>query len=252
MGLFKSRPKCPNCNTPMSSRPSRKQECPHCGKLILVRRGDLVTEEQAQIMDWMARLEVLGVSSRDFQEHRRNLSEQFGHPASINDTIWRILNSLVVQYANDRSALEHIYREMAALVSSEGKDPTQYLQQAESVRVSRTGSANEEVKRVFLGHDELSYTRKLRAEGKLDQAEELLRRGEPSAAVLDELRKVSSSRAHAARKQGDWSAVVAHLTGYTEYAAEMRDYCIRMVNQEPPDHTERDKKLLEKAKEKLA
>lgn len=252
MGLFKSRPKCPNCDAALQSLPSRKQECPHCGRLILVRQGDLVTEEQAQIMDWMTRLEVLGVSSRDFQTHHRNLSKQFGHSASINDTVWRILNSLVVQYANDKSALEHIYREMAAVVSSEGKDPTQYLEQAESVRVGRRDSANVEVKRIFLGHDELAYTRKLRAEGKLDEAEEFLRRGEPSAAVLDELRKVSSSRAHAAKKEGDWSAVVAHLIGYTEYAAEMRDSCIAMVNQEPPDHTAREKKLLEEAKAKLA
>ncbi len=109
-----------------------------------------------------------------------------------------------------------------------------------------------ESKKVFLGQDELQYVRKLRKEGRLDQAEELLLKAEPSPAVLDELRKVASTRARAAKKDGDWGAVVQHLEGYTVYATQWREYCIKMVNQEPPSHTESDSKLLKEAKERLA
>ncbi len=106
-------------------------------------------------------------------------------------------------------------------------------------------------KHVFLGQDELQYVRKIRKEGKLDKAEELLLKAEPSAAVLDELRKVASTRARVAKRGGDWKAVVQHLEGYTLYATQWREYCIRMVNQEPPSHTESDYKLLQEAKGKL-
>lgn len=249
--LFKPSSKCPSCKAILPTKPARKQDCPHCGQVIRVRQGKLVTEEKAQIIDWMQRLDAFGISDQEFAKHRTRLSEQFGHTASVNDTIWRILNSLVGKYANDTSMLEHVYREMASLVSSEGKDPTEYLTQAEAVRTGHTGDPDTSGQRVFLGHDELAYIRKLRNQGKLDKAEELLRKAEPSPAVLDELRKTFSSRARAAKKQGDWSAVVDHLTSYSQYAAEMRGFCIAMANQEPPDHTDSDKKLLENAKARL-
>ena len=102
--------------------------------------------------------------------------------------------------------------------------------------------------RIFLGHEELANVRLLRSEGKLDQVEELLRKAEPSAAVLDELRKTASARAKIAKKNGDWKSVIECLVGYETYAAEQRDYCIKMVNQEPPEHTATDKKLLAHAR----
>ncbi len=113
----------------------------------------------------------------------------------------------------------------------------------------RGTSENEEV---FLGQDELRYVRELRKEGKLDQAEALLLKAEPSPAVLDEIRKLASTRARVAKKNGDWRAVVQHLDGYTVYATQRREYCIKMVNQEPPPHTESDSRLLQEAKERLA
>jgi hypothetical protein len=211
-----------------------------------------MTEEHAQIDDWIDRLAYLEVTEKDFNLHRDQLSKQFGFTASVNDTVWRILSSLVRKYANDKSMLEQVYREMAALVSKEGKDPTEYLEQAEKIR--RAVPEGKEIAgedRIFLGHDELAYIRKLRSQGKLQKAEEILMKAEPSPAVLDELRKVSSVKARAAKKAGDWSAVAEYLTSYNEYAAEVREYCIEMVNQEPPDHNTSDKKLLDEARSKL-
>jgi len=104
---------------------------------------------------------------------------------------------------------------------------------------------------IFLGHEELASIRKLRRQGKLDEAEKILLKGEPSPAVLDELRKIASARARLAKKEGDWEAVVRHLERYTSYAQKWRWYCVKMTNQEPPIHTAQDRKLLHEAKSKL-
>ncbi len=252
MGLFQRKPKCPNCNSVLQAKPTRKQECPYCNKVIFVRNGELVTEEQATILDWLGILEHFGITRKDFDEQRSELSKKFGVHASVNDTLWRIFNNLIITYAGNLVALEQIYREMAKLVSSEGNDPTQYLVEAEKVRKRRPDKPIQTKKRVFLGHDELKYVRGLRKEGKLDEAEELLLKAEPSPAVLDELRKIASTRAKAAKKGDDWKAVVQYLEGYTTYANQWREHCIKMVNQEPPTHTESDTMLLQEAKDKLA
>ena len=104
---------------------------------------------------------------------------------------------------------------------------------------------------VFLGREELAAVRQLRTEGNLDKAEQILHAGEPSEAVLDELRKVASARARDCRRTGDWEGVIRHLGNYTEYAQEWRAYCIEMVSAEPPAHTKQDLKLLEEARIKL-
>lgn len=251
MQLFQRKPKCPNCDMALQIKPTRKQECPHCGKFILVRNGEPVTAEQAAIMDWLVRLESLGVTRKDFDKQRNELSKQFGTQASVNDTLWRILNKLILNFARSNTHLEQVYREMASLVSSEGKDPTQYLVEAEKVRRRHQGMSAAPQKQVFLSHDELKYVGKLRKDGKLDKAEELLLKAEPSPAVLDELRKIASARAKIAKKDGDWRAVIQHLESYTAYASQWREYCIKMVNQEPPAHTESDTILLQEAKERL-
>ncbi len=250
MGFFQRKPRCPTCSVVLEAKPLRKHQCPHCGKFILVRNGELVAEEQAAIIDWLARLGAFGVSRKDFDKHRNELSHQFGVQASVNDVLWRILNKLVLDHAMDDTSLELVYREMAGLAASEGKDPTQYLVQADEVRRHEQKPTTLQ-KQVFLGQDELAYVRKLRKEDDLDQAEKLLMSAEPSPAVLDELRKSASTRARAARENGDWRAVVRHLEGYTMYANKSREYCIKMVNQEPPAHTESDSRLLQEAKERL-
>ena len=251
MRWFQRKPKCPNCNQSLEKKPARKKKCPQCGQYIYVRSGKLVTEAEASITDWLTRLEGYGVTDKDFVKHHKELSAQFGFPASVNDTVWRILNDLKIQYANEPHTQAFISREMASLVSSEGKDPTQFLLESEQVlnRAGRNQESGEQ--RYVLGHDELAYARKLRNEGELDKTEAFLLKADPSPAVLDEMRKLASTRAKQAKKDGDWEAVVAHLEGYNRYAEQRRDYCIRSVNQEPPKHTKRDMNLLNQAKTKL-
>jgi len=104
---------------------------------------------------------------------------------------------------------------------------------------------------IFLGHKELADIRILRKQGRLDEAEKLLLGGEPSEAVLDELRKTYSQKAHAARRSNDWITVLKYLEAYITYAQKWGWYCRKMVNANPPSHTEQDKQLLEEAKNKL-
>lgn len=299
--LFNAPSKCPNCGKVLSSKPTRKVDCPHCGETIRVRKGELISEEDFHIHGWIDHLEFLGVSMVLFNRHRDELSKQFGFKASVNDTVWRILNRLIINYGADNAALEQIYRSMSKLVSSEGKDPTPYLLEAEKARESLTekyrnySTSLEELSselnqilygdtipesasekeypinvspnskksindssgnalnppRLLLGHDELVFVCGLRRQGKLDQAEEFLKKAEPSPAVLDELRKTASARAKTAKKNGDWKAVFQHLNSYTDYANKCRDHCIKTVNQEPPVHTKSDTKLLLEAENKL-
>lgn len=104
---------------------------------------------------------------------------------------------------------------------------------------------------IFLDYNELKRVQKLRKEGNLDDAEKMLKMAEPSEAVLDELRKVFSQRANLAKKENDWQSVVDNLEKYTTYAKQWRSYCVKMVNAEPPKHSEKDEKLLQEAKNKL-
>ena len=105
---------------------------------------------------------------------------------------------------------------------------------------------------VFMDHDALAKTRKQIAAGDLDKAEKTLLKAEPTPAVLDQLRRIASLRAHEAKRREDWAAVVRHLEGYEKYAAQHAAHCIEVVNQAPPEHTATDAKLLQKARGELS
>lgn len=92
---------CPYCNFEFEERPSRKKKCPNCGNFIFVRQGRLLTQEEAEIDDWLKRVEYLGVTKKVFLEEQEILSQRFGMKASVNDTAWGILNKLVVRKRNN-------------------------------------------------------------------------------------------------------------------------------------------------------
>lgn len=102
-----------------------------------------------------------------------------------------------------------------------------------------------------LYHEELANIRKMRADGRLDQAERTLKKAVPSPAVLDELRKIASLRAWEAKKKQDWSSVITHLENYNKYAQKCEAKCLETVNQKPPAHSSRDRKLLAEAKKQV-
>jgi hypothetical protein len=104
---------------------------------------------------------------------------------------------------------------------------------------------------ILLDHEKIAVVAKMRREGNLDKAENILLQAEPTPAVLDELRKIASKRAELAKKKGDWAEIIRYLDGYNDLANKWRKHCIKMVNQEPPPHTKKDQRLLEEAKVQL-
>ena len=90
-----------------------------------MRQGNLRTQEQAEIQDWLKQLQYLDVTRKEFDRHQKQLSKQFGQKPAVNDTVWRILNSRVAS-TRDHHILLQVYSEMARLVEKEGKDPKPY------------------------------------------------------------------------------------------------------------------------------
>jgi len=136
MRWFQRKSKCPNCNQSLDKKPSRKKKCPHCKQYIYVRSGRLVTEAEATKIDWLKKLDGWDVSNKDYDRYHKELSNQFGFSAPVNDTVWRILNDLKIKHANEPGAQAGILREMADLVKSEGKDPSQFLADADEAQRS--------------------------------------------------------------------------------------------------------------------
>ncbi len=71
MRLFKKKPKCPYCEFELEEKPTRKKKCPNCSEYIIVRQGELYTEEQAEIMYQVGILEQYGASQKMFEEARK-------------------------------------------------------------------------------------------------------------------------------------------------------------------------------------
>jgi len=133
-----SEPRCPYCNKVLDKKPTRKKKCPHCGNYIYVRRGQLMTLEQVEEYEarqreewnrkqWLERLGKYGVTEQIFKSYQMKLSNEFGTQASINDTVWRILNTELGR-ATDAQSLRTVYYDMAELLRSEGKNPVSVLE----------------------------------------------------------------------------------------------------------------------------
>lgn len=132
---------CPYCNSVLAKPPSRKTRCPSCQNDIYVLSGRLFTkkakDEQSIIKKYWSPFRPLSLNREEsaswqmdfmayFDLTRRQLNDQFGFEASVNDTLWRMLNEAVAK-ESDPAALGRYYAGMASIVADEGKDPSQYL-----------------------------------------------------------------------------------------------------------------------------
>jgi len=132
-------PTCPYCSITLESVLKRKKKCPSCGKFIFVRDGRPVTEDEARIQDNLWRLQWFRLTRPDFDKCRAELSEEFGYIASVNDTMWRLLNTQVA-IAKRIDVVEQAHKEMARIATEEGKDPQPYLdaaRRATKVRINQ-------------------------------------------------------------------------------------------------------------------
>jgi hypothetical protein len=90
-------------------------------------------EREAEITDWSRRLEGLEVTRAQIDSHEAHLARQFGSEPSVNDLIWRVLNSLLT---GNPQTVKAAYIEMAHLARSEHKSPLPYLQEAAKLELA--------------------------------------------------------------------------------------------------------------------
>lgn len=117
---------CPYCLNELQRPFPKKGKCPFCYKYIFVRNGNMVTEFDSNKIDWLRRVEYLGVTSQTFEKDKSILFELWHTEPSFGDICWSILNELIgnaalknpVDYIN----LMSIYLEMAHILDIEGKD----------------------------------------------------------------------------------------------------------------------------------
>ena len=263
--MINSEIKCPNCFKVLPTKPKRKQACPHCGKFIFVRSSQLVTEDESVITDWLESFEGFQISRQNIYEAREKLKEKLGYQPAVSETIGQILDDLVAKFEGNDIAFIRIYQALASLAASKDQDPSQYLLEVERLKKQHQKKLLDELeieedegdeppipgKKILLGQDELAYVGRLCKKGEFKKAEMMLMKAIPSPAVLDELRKLASTRARIAKRSGDWVSVLKHLEGYNTYADKWRDFCVKMVNQAPRSHMPSDDKLMQEAKKRL-
>lgn len=165
MPFFTHKPECPYCAAALESTPTRKKKCPHCGKYIFVLEGKLVTEDDAAISDMLARLSGFGVTRKDFDNQRKQLSNRFGFTAPVNDTFWGIFNEMISK-SRDQHTKKMIYYEMARLISGEGKDPKPYLSEALQIELQglkKDGAKTVRIANYSMRGDDPSTCKKCRA-----------------------------------------------------------------------------------------
>lgn len=121
-------PTCPYCKKILGKIPQRKKQCPFCKKYISVRKGLLVTEDDARKIDWMKRLSEYGVVEQDFEVTKAQLSEKFKEEPSNQDVFWSLFHQLITKNRNDLHILKMIYYQMALFLNERGKDCFQVLQ----------------------------------------------------------------------------------------------------------------------------
>lgn len=163
---------CPYYKAAFRARTAPAIQCPKCSQTILVRKGSLLTQEDADIEDWVKRVEYLGVTVSYFKEQWKTARKEMGQHPELTDVAWRILNNLLLTQRRDKSA---VYLEMANIARIEGKNPNPYLTEANR-EILLSFRADQSVTKVKVQHvrDRLVCPTCLELEGKQWTIEEAL------------------------------------------------------------------------------
>lgn len=78
---------------------------------------------------WMSNLKQYGISEKDFDIRKNELSKTYGFEANDRDVIWSIFNELVTKI-KELHKLKMIYFQMALFLHGEGKEFFTILQQS--------------------------------------------------------------------------------------------------------------------------
>lgn len=220
---------CPYCNQPVGKRLFEGENCPKCDKYIYILNDKLLNEEMG-ITAWINYLKPLGVSRENFDEKRQELTNLGKRQATINDTLWGILNSSVTKNVGENKRLYFIYMQMAEIVASELGDPDTQLRLAE--RYAPNGFAmlerNPDPQNKMINMS--NYAGGLEFSGKIDDAIEiysfLLKKHFPHPGPYERLRILHS-------KSGNYKEAVKvckafievhKKVGYTDDANRFNDW----------------------------
>jgi hypothetical protein len=125
--------KCPYCLNSLSKVPSRKARCPHCGNIILIRDGQLVTEKEANKIDdkWRIaeKLKEFNILEPDFEI----LLKEQKNKTNVEPDPMELIHSIALDQARrikDPEALSYHYYKMAIFMNEQLKDFWDYLVKA--------------------------------------------------------------------------------------------------------------------------
>lgn len=134
--------------------PQRRKKCPFCKKSIFIRTSlsarqkILVTENEAEKIDqewqkigfkegWLSRLKQYGITEKDFDTRKNELSKKSGFERTDQDTIWSLYNDKIHGAIKSGSLhlLKELNWEMALFLKEEGKDFLGCLQESQKMRL---------------------------------------------------------------------------------------------------------------------
>ena len=111
---------CPYCNNDTGKVITMKKKCPVCTKVIFVRNGKVVTDEEKFIIDWQKYMDFMvpDIEALRF-DVEKTLEARFGKEPGAPDLIWGMFNQILLKLS-DPWDLSIIYRNMAKFRQSEG------------------------------------------------------------------------------------------------------------------------------------
>jgi hypothetical protein len=119
---------CPYCGTILEPPPKRKKACPSCGEVIVVRKGQLVTQAAGERMDLMVRY---GIEQQEFLATEEVLAKKFNMAPPPRDVVWVILDERgrASEKKADYQQMTWNYRQRAMFLHEEGRDASHLLEQ---------------------------------------------------------------------------------------------------------------------------
>jgi len=145
---------CPYCGCNLPKALKRKGECQFCKKTIYVRNRNMVTEYEANKIDWLVRMEFHGITNEIFENQRMELLNRWHKAPLFNDICWSILNKLILKYKLDYSSSSSIYLEMAHILELEGKSNKHMILQANKTNLMGIKKSGYKYVRTFNCNDQ--------------------------------------------------------------------------------------------------
>ncbi len=75
-----------------------------------------------EVNKWEKNLERYGITNKQFEKEKKELSKKFKKEASDSDVTWSLFNKLLIKSVSDFQKLSSIYYDMAIFLNEEGRN----------------------------------------------------------------------------------------------------------------------------------